>query len=95
MTTNPTFLGAFSSLDFGSIQSADGREHPVVATTPIYTTGQQQPTATDPTSGVDVNASLGSFFPSFSLWPQHFTARVVVGIIAVIILAIVVVRITL
>lgn len=115
---NPTNFTALQSLDFGSVYTPDGREHPVTAFSLPFLANLTNPANSQPTSsyaidppttypatGVNVpaqgsatsqatlsnaNFDLGGMVAKFT--PAHFGARLVVGIVAIIILAIVVVR---
>jgi hypothetical protein len=106
---DPTHTIGLQSLDFGSVYSSDGREHPLLALTPVFRQDSSQLATSQPTStsGTDpastalgvVSGALpspGSIASSFlpSL-PPHFGARVAVGVIAIAILLIVVARLIL
>lgn len=101
-TFDPTFYTALHSLDFGSVQSPDGRDHFLDANTPVSVISA-------PIPDVVGSASLtptGSLIPdpyavtgvakgaSFFTVPPHFGARVAVGVLAIGILLVVVLRIT-
>jgi hypothetical protein len=106
---DPTHLTALHSLDFGSVYSADGREHPLTAFTPVYQMEDSGAVSSDvqaplpsSSSGASTTTPGGTLTPA-NYWPDwltpkvptHIGARVVVGLIAIGIILIVALRLTL
>lgn len=88
---DPTYQTGLLSLDFGSVQSPDGRDHPVTAMSPAYRlspteveTLSKQARLTASSAGVDASAagvpSISALVPHL---PAHFGARLAVSVVAV------------
>jgi hypothetical protein len=102
-TFDPTFYTALHSLDFGSVQSPDGRDHYLDANTPVSVISAPIP---DVVGAGSLAPPVGSFIPNpydvtgvkqgapFFTIPKHFGARVAVGVLAIGILLVVVLRLT-
>lgn len=113
MNLNPESYTALQSLDFGSVYTPDGREHPVTAfslpflanlTNPSNSQPSSSyaidPPSTYPATGVNVpqqgsattqaSFDVGGMISKYT--PKHLGARFVVGLVALIILTIVLVR---
>lgn len=107
MTTDPLNLTSLHSLDFGSVYSPDGREHPITALTTVYPmysdAGPSDVQPPLPSSGSSTTTPGGTIVPiSWPDWksflpslPPHFGARLVVGLVAIGIILIVAARLTL
>lgn len=97
--TDPLHLTALHSLDFGSVYSADGREHPVTAFTPVFQMEDSGAVSSDVQPPLP---SSGSSTTPVNYWPdwltpkvpEHIGARVIVGIIAIGLIFIVAFRLT-
>lgn len=103
---DPLHLTALHSLDFGSVYSADGREHPITAFTPVFQMEDSGAVSSDvqpplPSSGSSTTTPGGTLTP-VNYWPdwltpkvpEHIGARVIVGIIAIGLIFIVAFRLT-
>jgi len=108
--TDPTQITALQSLDFGSVYSSDGREHPLTGVTPVYVSSPDVNPTADPTmvnttgtiapasgSTPSVGSSVVSSVVSSLVpsLPPHFGARAIVAVVAIGILLIVVARLVL
>lgn len=89
---DPLHTTALESLDFGDVLSPDGRAHPMTANTSIYPVDPVSATPVDPGTQSGAQAVLAgeTLFGLFKT--QHIAARTVVGLVAIGILLIVVVR---
>jgi len=99
---DPTFYTALHSLDFGSVQSPDGRDHYLDANTPVSVVAAPIP---DIVSAGSIIPPVGSLLPdpyavtgvtkgAPFLNVPHLGARVAVGVLAVGLLLVVAFRIT-
>ncbi len=99
---DPTWTTGLLTMDPGDVLSPDGRAHPLGALTPVgwSTTSPSSPTdAPSSTAGPstpvsDASLHLPSVLNPMSLLPAHLGARLAVGVIAIIILAIAAWRLT-
>lgn len=95
---DPTHFTALHSTDAGSVFSADGREHPVTALTPVVVTTEtgapvgSPPVDHRPWNPLDPSTWYQGGVPGVPGLPSHFGVRFVVGLVAIGILFIVVFR---
>lgn len=96
---DPTFTTSLHFSDFGSVYSADGREHPVTAMTPVYSVNDSErvPVTNAPAGAVTtpmVPVGWPDWLKPDFLKDQHIGARFVVGVVAVGLILVVALRIT-
>jgi hypothetical protein len=96
---DPTFYTALHSLDFGSVQSPDGRDHYLDANTPVSVVAAPIPDVVSAASVIpspyDVTGvTSGSSFLSPLFSAKHIGARVAVGVLAIGLLLVVAFRLT-
>lgn len=82
---DPLNFTALESLDFGEVYTPDGRAHPFDANTPVNVSYVSSP------GGPGGATPLTALFPSLAV-PQHFGARLAVGVLAIGVLLIVAFR---
>ena len=103
---DPLALTSIHALDFGSVYTPDGREHPVTGISLPFLSQQltnSQPSSSNPVDVPTTYPATGPNVPPVSqMWgwlnpdfakDSHLGARFVVGLVGLIILAIVVARI--
>jgi hypothetical protein len=114
---DPTRATALESLDFGSVYTPDGREHPVTALSLPFLANLTNPQFSQPTSSSPIDppstypatgpnlsssslnlnaATAGTVAPGVSAGPfhiglpQNFGARLALGVLAILIIAIII-----
>jgi hypothetical protein len=96
---DPTFYTALHSLDFGSVQSPDGRDHYLDANTPVSVVNSPIPDVVDagniiPSLKIPSPFDVTGVKPNTSFIPAHFGARAAVGVLAIGLLIVVAFRLT-
>ena len=99
---DPTWTVGLLTLDGEDVLSADGRAHALNALTPVGWTASPAASATNgpsasaaaSTTTPAINAGLPSVLNPMNLLPAHIGARVAVGVVAIILVAIVAWRLT-